>query len=335
MSNASVIRPGLLVVVKSTVVGGVSYQRIDLETGEPPVPGADVSRWETIRTIEDQEEYHRAGKTRCDARALIRKVCSDTTFGLVCPMESEAALDDVIARARKMVDQHNATAKHTQVTIYALKGRVASDDAEAARAISQEMARLIAAMEAGIAAFDPDAIRKAASDAREMSVMLGDEAKEKAEAAIDQARKAARLIVRRLAQEGVDRVDVMKEIQRGQIESARISFLDMDAPGESEALPAVAQQRFADLDLGSSEFVPPSTIAPTIFAALDLEETPAPTVPTLPPLPSLENVLAVAELAKRGLVDEENVMPMARAMDAADAKTADAKTAKKTKKGGK
>lgn len=251
MSNASVIRPGLLVSVKSTVVGGVSYQRIDLDSDAPAEEGKELTRWETRRVIDDVAEHKSATQVRTNALALIKRCCSTTSFGLLCPADQEGALDAAIAKARQLVDAHNAVSKTTRVGVYALKGRVASDDAEAARAITSEISVLVAAMDAGIKAFDPDAIRSAANRARELSGMLSEEKSAKVDAAIDQARKAARTIVARVQKEGESRATVLLDIQRGQIESARIAFLDMsgDEGPAAEARPAVEQQRFADLDI--------------------------------------------------------------------------------------
>ncbi len=259
MSNASVIRPGLLVSIKSTVVGGVSYQRVDLDADNPAEEGQEVTRWETKRVIEDKDEHAAAVKCRSKALGLIRKCCNATSFGLLCPSDREGALDAAIAQARALVDAHNATSKHTRVGVYALKGRVASDDAEAARAITQEIGTLVTRMTAGIAAFDPEAIRAAANRARELSGMLSDEKQEKISAAIAQARAAARTITKNLETEGKAREVVMLDIQRGQIESARIAFLDLsggEADPVDEPLPAVNQQRFADLELsGETDLV--------------------------------------------------------------------------------
>lgn len=271
MIKAATIRPGLLVSVKSTVVGGVAYRRIDLDhNGEPAPEGSDVARWETTRVIEDRAEYEAAIKARGAALTAIRKVCSATTFGLLCPMEQEGALDAAITQARGIVDTHNAQATHTRVSVFALKGRIASDDAEAARAITQEIAGLVVRMDQGIASFDAEAIRKAANEAREMSNMLGDSAKAKIDGAIEQARKAARMIVKRIEKEGEDRAVVLADIQRGQIESARIAFLDLDGgkTEASDALPTVQAQRFADLDL--TEGLEPVASPPVTVPALEL-----------------------------------------------------------------
>lgn len=265
--KAATIRPGLLVVVKSTVFGGVTYQRTDLDADGAPAEGADVARWETKRIIEDKAEHDRAVKARSKAVSLIRKECQETTFGLLCPADREAALDTAIAAARAVVEAHNASATHTQISVHTLKGRVASNDEEAARAITAEIAGLVTQMDAGIAKLDSKAIRAAADRAREMSAMLDDSLKGKIDAAIEQARKAARTIVKRIEKEGEDKAIVMMDIQRGQIESARIAFLDLsgDSGAPSEALPAVEAQRFADLDMseGEPEAAPTAPRAPT------------------------------------------------------------------------
>lgn len=267
-SNASVIRPGLLISLKTTLRGGVAYERVDLVTGEKLADGAEVSEWKTRRTIEDKAEHELATKTRSQARALITKVCSTTSFGLLCPNEQEGALDAAVKAARQLMDNFNDTAKHCRVALWVIKGRVASDDAEAARAITQEIGELTARMTEGITAFDPKAIREAADRARELSTMLSEDKQTKVNAAIAQARAAARTIVKRIEKEGEDRSTVLLDIQRGQIESARIAFLDMSGDTtEVEALPAVSAQRFADLDVSDVEPV----VAPVAKQARQME----------------------------------------------------------------
>jgi len=272
MSNASTIRPGLLVSLKSTVRGGVKYQRVDLDTGVTPVEGADVTRWETTRVIEDREEHARAVKARSQALALIRKVCSATSFGLLCPNDQEGALDAAIRAARKITENFNDGAQHTRAAIFVLKGRVASDDAEAARALAQECGELLAAMNEGIANVDAEAIRKAANRAREVSSMLSEDSQTRVNDAIEQARKAARTIVKRIEKDGENAAQVMQTVQRGLIESARVAFLDMSEENatDEEALPAVEIQRFADLDMSDDDIA--SDVVEPVAHRLDLSD---------------------------------------------------------------
>jgi hypothetical protein len=243
-----VIKPGLLVALKSSVEGGVSYQRRDLDADK--IEGSDVARWETTRVIDDPAEHERAIKARGKALSAIRGVCSPTTFGLLCPVDREAELDAAVKVAREIIDAHNADANCTRVKVYVLKGRIASTDEEAARAISQEVKSLVDSMSAGIDKLDPEAIREAAQKAQQMAAMLGDEQIQAVAGAVEAARKAARTIVKRIQKDGEQASIVMMDLQRGAIERARIAFLDLDdAPKvEGEALPAVDLQRFADVE---------------------------------------------------------------------------------------
>jgi len=252
LTATATIRPGLLIALKSTVSGGVSYQRVDLEHQDTAEKA--VAKWETTRVIEDPVEHDKAVKARGKALAEIRKLCSATSFGLLCPLESEGELDAAVVRARQIVDEHNEAATFTRVQVYVLKGRIAESDEEAARAIGQEISGLVAEMSAGIDKLDPAAIRDAANKARSMAAMLGDDQQAAVEGAIEQARKAARQIVKRVQKEGEAAAIVLADVQRGAIEKARIAFLDLDGDHmTSTALPAVQQQRFADLDLSVAD----------------------------------------------------------------------------------
>jgi hypothetical protein len=243
------IRPGILVALKSTLNGGVRYQRIDLDH-RTESDGRDVSRWETLKEIEDPIEHERATKARNKARAEISRVCSATSFGLLCPVTDEGILDAAIQRARTIVEEHNATATFSRIGIYALKGQIAATDEEAARAIGEEVSDLINGMGRAIDALDPVKIREAAGKARELATMLGDEQRVTVDAAIEAARKAARQIVKRIEKGGETAAIVLADIQRGDLEKARIAFLDLDGDRTpSESLPALPVQRFVDLDL--------------------------------------------------------------------------------------
>jgi hypothetical protein len=260
--KSTVIRPGWLVSVNTKLSGGVEYRRIPLDaSGEPAQPGAEVTRWETIKTVIDPEEYDRATKVRSKARALITKVCHGSAFGDLCPEDQVGGLDAAAREARRIVAEFNASAKHSEISIFVLKGHVASNDAEAAQAITSEIADLVVQMKTGIETLDTKAIRDAADRAREISAMLDDSQKTKIDGAIAQARKAAREITKRIEKNGEDKAIVMLDIQLGQIESARIAFLDMSTLPETptEALPAVTVQRFADLDVEDEQ---PATMAP-------------------------------------------------------------------------
>jgi len=164
-----------------------------------------------------------------------------------------------VVRAKEIVAAFNKTSVHTEVSIYVIKGRIASSDAEAARAIGQEVAALIEGMNGAIDRLDPKAIKDAADKAKKMSAMLSPELASKVGDAVSTARAAARTIIRRVEKGGEEAAIVLADIQRGNIARARIAFLDLDTPeapaAEGPSLPAVDVRRFADLTDGDSDDV--------------------------------------------------------------------------------
>lgn len=247
----TLIKPGLMVSLATELRGGVSYQRVDLEKGDA------VAKWETTKHVDNPEEFARASQVRSKARALIASACSNTAFGLICPLDRESDLDTAVSEARRLVDEFNASATTTHVRIFTLRGRIASTDDEAARGLASEVQGLILGMQAGIDAMDPEAIRRAADQAKAMTALLGEEQVGIVSDAIAAARKAARQIVARVEKKGEDAAMVAMDIQRGALEKARMLFLDLDAPAAtSEEMPAIDINRAANLDLdGETPFL--------------------------------------------------------------------------------
>lgn len=253
----SILRPGFMVSLKTSVQGGVTYQRSELDASgvATATEGAAVARWETTKVVSDPEEHERASKVRNEARSLVSRVCVATAFGLLCPATREAELFGAVAQARALVATHNETAACTRVAVYVMTGQVADTDEENARAIGEEIRSLIQTMSAAIDRLDPDALREAASKAQRVSAMLAPEQADRVGAAVTAARKAARDITRRVEKGGEIAAVVLADIQRGAIEQARIAFLDLDGPAETtgEALPAVDLGRVGALDVDGAE----------------------------------------------------------------------------------
>ncbi len=262
-----VIRPGLLVALRTRVQGGVTYARRDLEETE------NTKTWETTRVMADVAEHAAANRVRGAARSAIVGVCAKTVFGLLCPSAREAEFDAACARARQVAGAFNLRGITCKVFVDVLKGRIAENDQEAAAAIVREMAGLIADLREGVGNLDPVAIRQAADRARQTAAMLGEEQQRVVGAAVKAARKAARAIVRRIDKAGEAVADVMRDLDLSAVDTARITFLDLadkllpeaeaGLPGDPEAgmLPAVEAQRFADLPL-EAETEPPVAALP-------------------------------------------------------------------------
>src|SRR5260221_1215097 len=166
--QASTLRPGLLVSLKTSIKGNVSYLKRDIEPAHLTEDGGNRAKWETERTIADINEYEAATKVRNSSFDLIRSACAVTAFGYLCPDNAVEKLNKLIGEARQATETFNAASRITKVHLYIMVGRVAPDDAEAVRAINSEVRDLLSTMEEGIRNLDVAAIRKAAVTAKNL-----------------------------------------------------------------------------------------------------------------------------------------------------------------------
>lgn len=238
--QTSTLRPGLLVSLKTSIRGNVSYQRRDL--AHKRTKEGDLAKWETERVIADPDEHRRAGEARTQARIAVARPCANSAFGLLCPEDRAAELEAAIVEARKIAEDFNANAKLTRISVYVITGRIAQDDVEAVRAINSEVRDLLKDMESGLKNLDVKTVREAANKAMNVGKMLSDEANDKIQIAIDAARSAARRIVKAGDQVAMEiDTQTIKTIKR-----QRTAFLDLDDANEVAAPKAKA--RAVDLE---------------------------------------------------------------------------------------
>lgn len=263
MFNTSTLRPGLLVAIKTSLRGNVSYTKRDI-IADHAEGDQRFAKWETERTIADALEFEAAQKVRREASYTVSKVCAATAFGHLCPEDKAGELDAAMAQALAMVDAFNSSATMTRVSVYMIAGRVAQDDVQAARAIRSELADILASMEQGVTALDPAKVRDAARRAQEIATMLTADGANRVKGAVDAARRAAREIVRAAKAGEVAAVAIDGEVAK-KIAAARTSFLDLDeSPLQVEHSEAVA--RVLDLDTPPLSVDAPAAVAPTIEA---------------------------------------------------------------------
>lgn len=239
--KSDTIRPGLLVSLKTSVNGNVSYDKRIIEAASvDEKTGVQKARWETVRTTINPVEHEDARLAQSKASSIIRRVCKASTFGLLCPEADAEELEKAIADARQIAADFNKTAKLSRISLYVITGRIAANDIEAVKAINSEISALLLDMEQGVGDADVKVVREAASKAKAIAEMLSAEARVQAEIAIEAARKAAREIVKA---EGKGAVD--KRTMRT-IAEARKVFLDLDEPAGEIAAPK-AKARVVDL----------------------------------------------------------------------------------------
>jgi hypothetical protein len=266
-TQISTLRPGLLVGMRSSLQGNVSYKAVTLE-GDHVVPetGALRARWETERTIEDPAEHDRAIKARGKARGFITSVCTQSAFGLLCPEADSEKLTEAMRQARLVAEEFNLTAAVTRLSVNIIVGRIAADDVEAVRAINGEVLELLERMERGVRNLEVEAIREAANKAKALSSMLTPAASERAEAAIKAARSAARKIVAAGEAAAIEVDSVALET----IRAGRLAFLDLGDDVEIQAPEATG--RAIDLEMEEAVQVPPPAkpAGAGLFADIDI-----------------------------------------------------------------
>lgn len=240
----STIKPGLLVSLKSTLEGNVSYVKTELEKEHLNDDGTAQAQWETLKTIENAKEHEEAVKVRGRCRSLISGVCSRSNFGLLCPLSKQDQLGAAVSEAKRLADAFNANAEITKIGVYVLIGELVANEVEAARAINYEVRGLITSMEEGIKKLDVDQVREAANRARNLGAMLSDDANEKLKEAINVARKVARAIVK----EGEVAVGALDAVTMAKLAECRTAFLDLDDSAVVETPVAEVEAPKVDLD---------------------------------------------------------------------------------------
>lgn len=247
--KTSTLRPGLLVSLKTSISGNVSYSKEIIESDHVVETGEKVAEWQTRRVVADPKEHDAAREARGKASRLIRSCCTLSAFGLLCPESAKENLDKAIREARDIADQFNETATLTRVYVYVIVGRIAPDDVEAVKAINSEVRELLEEMERGLRNFDVKLIRESASKAKSVGNMLSPEAGARVAVAVEAARASAKKIV--LAGDTAARELDVVAIRA--ITESRTAFLDLDE-GKEIAAPIVPA---AALDLTPAPEVQP------------------------------------------------------------------------------
>ena len=234
MTQVDTLVPCYLVSIKSTKRGNVNYQKTTLESDHLDENNATVARWEQKRTIRDKDEDERAKVARGAAVVRIKRVCSPTQFGYLCPLDQFEALQAGIAEADQIVRDFNRSAAITRIGVFSIIGKVAENDAQAIRAINSEMRDLIDEMRDGVDNLDTDKIRAAAKKAKAIGQMLSPEARDATKNAIEAARKIASAIVAKAGEQAAIKID-QKLV--AELSKSRTVFLDLDAEQVEVAAP--------------------------------------------------------------------------------------------------
>lgn len=228
------ITPGYLVNLRTVIKGGVEYETT--QEGVMRDGRTEEKAWRTLRRVEDVPELEAAVESRNKAGNMIRAKCIPTPFGLLCPESRIDELRETITKSRAVANEHNRKAKHTQIDVYVLMGKIAATDNEAARAILSDIRDARDEMMKGIKGADVAAVRKAALRAKQLAKMLTPKQGDMISATITAAREAAKEIVKRVEKQSEKLEKVILELDLKPISELRFVNIDSDNP---EAIPKI------------------------------------------------------------------------------------------------
>jgi hypothetical protein len=227
----------LLVALKTSVQGSISYERNVLEQTEK------LLHTETKRRMANPKEHAEAIRIRARVRSLVRSVCATTAFGFFCLLDKQGELDGVVAQAEALVEAFNEKATHTSIWFGIMRGKVLANDLEAVRGINNEVRELLNQMSIGIKSSDAEEIRDAADRAKQVASVLATEAQQLVEEAIEAARKAASGISK--AQRKNEEID--PAATKAALQTIKKSFLDFDMPA-AQPVKAAKAKRTLDIE---------------------------------------------------------------------------------------
>lgn len=172
---------------------GLSYEREVLR--EDRIGDREERLYQTLRVYENKPEALRAKAVYDQARARLRKVCSKTVLGLVCPVAKEAELADAIADIERTVAEANREFTVCQVDYAVVPIRIQHTNARAQEALRREIQRYGERLVEATQTLDPEAIRRVLRAGRGLDTLVEDaEAREDLEQLGEAARAAARAI---------------------------------------------------------------------------------------------------------------------------------------------
>lgn len=216
------LRPSLLVNIKTSIKGNVSYDKSDEKVKNRG--RVEISTWETEKTVLDAIEQKAATEVRSKARNLVVGVCAVSEFGLLCSTANRPSLDRAFEEARTLCADFNKKAKVTRVKFNAIAATINPNDREAVRAINGEVRDLLAEMQAGIKELNVERVRDAANRATKLGNTLTPEAK----ARIDETIKAVRATAVNIVKAGEQAATVIDKAVITKLKEARTAFLDIE-----------------------------------------------------------------------------------------------------------
>jgi hypothetical protein len=214
-------------------LGGVSYrQRDKVVTAETAV--RLEAEWKGEKTVYNKDELKMGSNILARCSRAVAEECYPSALGMICPIDRESALQEIVDRCRTEVRDFNAKSVFTKLEYQILIFKFSQDQASlSADLILNDIQATFADLKDAIEKMDYKQIRDTLVRFRGLEKVLPAGTAEKLESAVEQARKIARDIKRRVEKKGEQIEEIRTEISTNEIDLARIAFLETEeSPAE-------------------------------------------------------------------------------------------------------
>ena len=185
----------IVVVVRCSVKGGVSYQISEEETRQEGA--AEHSEWKTEKTISDVEERKAALNTAQRIRRSFGRLGVPLDIGIVIPMARMSDYEEQHAANRKEVDGFNATSTYSRLSYVALPIIVGTSE-EAARYVMESIRDALQVLRDSLTDGDVQRAKDALRELKGVDQILRREFSEQAAEAVKEAQSQVRAMGKRL-----------------------------------------------------------------------------------------------------------------------------------------
>ncbi len=174
---------------------GVHYEREVLS--EHQVGEREEVEFKTRRVVANKPEAQRAKAIYQQARAKLRKLCSKTVLGLVCPVAEEARLREVVEEIDALIAEANASFSVCEVSYTVVPIAIEHSNVRAQEALGKEIRRYCERLVEASGTHDAEAIRRVLRDGKGLETLVADDGlRAGLEEMNEAAREAARVVTR-------------------------------------------------------------------------------------------------------------------------------------------
>jgi len=226
--TAKDIKPCYLVNYRCSVHGGIKYKR-----GKEDVERegqAETATWETVRYMDDKEEYKAATSIRAKCKREIENLGVPSVLGVILEKERLDDLESLVADWQDQVDTFNAGSQFSNLRFVVVRFEVTGENEVALESMLSDMRDTLDELRSAVESADYKGIREVVQRMKGYVSVLPDNAAASVAKAIEDARVQARQIRRALVKKGEQLEEVQTQVNTYTIDMARFALLDTESP---------------------------------------------------------------------------------------------------------